>query len=117
MALVLIQCPRTGHRISTGIEIDPDSFDLSQDGPKAAIARFVEKSTFGPSERPYLSIQIGGRTYRRSMTVSSRQWKILSEQRRRNARRIELCICEWNENGWGLPKGWRLIADLKRRHR
>ncbi len=30
MALVLIQCPRTGHRISTGIEIDPDSSDLSQ---------------------------------------------------------------------------------------
>jgi len=50
------------------------------------------------------------------MTVSSRQWKIPSEQRRRNARWIEISICEWNEKWLGLAEGLRWIADLERRH-
>ena len=43
MALLLIQCPRTGRCISTGIETDPDSFDLPTDGPKTVQCPFCRK--------------------------------------------------------------------------
>src|SRR6266571_8513760 len=103
MALLLIQCPRTGRCISTGIETDPDSFDLPADGPKTVQCPFWRKEHVWTKRNALLVDP--NRTYRRSMTVSSRQWKIPSEQRRRNAPWIEISICEWNENGWGLPKG------------
>ena len=117
MALVLIPCPRTGHRISTGIEIDPDSFDLSQDGPKAAQCPFCRKEHVW--------------TKRKAILVDPNRWSDVPEvddcfikavensERAASAKRAaDRDFYLRMERKWlGLAEGLRWIADLERRHR
>jgi hypothetical protein len=86
MALLLIQCPRTGRYISTGIETNPDSFDLRPDEPKTIPCPFCRKEHVW--------------TRRNALLADPDQWSDVPE--------IEDCFI--------LADGFRWIADLERRH-
>jgi hypothetical protein len=116
MALVLIQCPRTGRCVSTGIETDPDCFELALDGPKTVQCPFCRKEHVW--------------TKGNALLVDPAKWSDVPE--------IEDCFIKATENSeraasakraadrdfylrmerkWlGLADGFRWIADLERRH-
>ena len=116
MALVLVQCPRTGRCISTGVETGPDGTDLCLDGPKTIHCAFCRKEHVWAK--------------RNALLVDPDKWSDVPE--------IEDCFIKAVENServafakraadrdfylrmerkWlGLADGFRWIADLERRH-
>ena len=70
MALVFVRCPRTRRCVFTGIEADPDSFDLVLSGPKSLECRYCRKEHVW--------------TKRDAMLVDPNRWSDLPE--------IEVCF-------------------------
>ena len=114
MALLLIQCPRTGRCISTGIETDPDSFDLPADGPKTVQCPFCRKEHVW--------------TKRNALLVDPNKWSDVPEiedsfikavensERAASAKRAaDRDFYLRMERKWlGLADGFRWIADASR---
>jgi len=116
MALILVQCPRTRRCISTGIEADPATFELAQDGPKTVHCRFCRKEHVW--------------TKRNALLVDPDHWSEVpeiedcfikaaesSERAARAKRAADRDFYLRMERKWlGLADGFRWIAELERRH-
>ena len=116
MALILVQCPRTRRCISTGIETDPATFELAQDGPKTVHCRFCRKEHVW--------------TKRNALLVDPDHWSEVpeiedcfikaaesSERAARAKRAADRDFYLRMERKWlGLADGFRWIAELERRH-